>query len=71
MTTTCETCDNRHAISDKRPWWRWICAHHPRLPWHDEIDEDGNWTGFDPFMLCSGINGGMCPDFTPKREIEE
>ena len=68
MPTDCETCDLRHAVSKNRPPWRWICSHHPRLPWWDEIDDEGKWTGFDPFMRCIDINGGMCPDWTPKRE---
>lgn len=66
--TQCESCDYRHAISENRPPWRWLCSRFPRLPWADDIDKDGKWTGFDPYMTCVGINGGLCPLYEPRRE---
>lgn len=41
---------------------------HKRLPWSDLIDENGKWEkGFDPYMLCQGINGGDCPLYEAKN----
>lgn len=62
--TFCSTCDNVH--NPKDPYYRWNCIKFPRLDGHGFVTEEIRET--DPYMRCSGINGGSCPLYTPKRE---
>jgi hypothetical protein len=65
--TPCELCDEVHPAS--RTWQphRWLCMRFPRL---DGLDPVAPTQGvvMQPYMRCSGINGGFCCLFKPRRE---
>ena len=67
--TLCECCENVHSASAKLNPNSWLCAKFPRLDGHGFVSETW-WSRNEPFMRCSGINGGACPLFTAKTEKE-
>lgn len=68
--TYCEDCDHVEPASRKRSPSSWVCLKFPRV-------EGGGfvaprvWADMDPFMRCTGINGGFCPLWTPRREVDD
>lgn len=68
--TTCEACDNVVAETAKRSPTQWLCIKFPRLEGSGFVAPK-TWTDLEPYMRCSGINGGSCPMFTPRRTKEK
>ena len=64
--TLCEHCDNVHPESRKRLPTQWLCVKFPRLEGMGFV-APYTWVEKEPFMRCSGINGGFCPMYTALR----
>lgn len=64
--TACEDCDNVHAETRKQSSGYWQCVKFPRLRGLNPVAPSG-FTD-PPYMRCSGINGGFCELFTPRRD---
>jgi hypothetical protein len=68
--TYCEDCDNVEPTSRKRSPASWVCLKFPRV-------EGGGfvaprvWAETDPFMRCTGINGGLCPMWTERKDKDD
>lgn len=67
MVTLCEGCDNVHAETRKRSPTQWLCVRFPRLEGQGFVAPRA-WAEMEPFMRCSGINGGACPCFVERRQ---
>lgn len=67
--TFCEDCDNVEAASRKRSPSSWLCLKFPRCEGGGFVAPNV-WASFEPFMKCTGINGGLCPMWTKRREAE-
>lgn len=65
--TLCEQCDHVHADSRKRSPTMWLCSKFPRLEGMGFVAPKA-WAEHEPFMKCSGINGGACPLWSPRRD---
>jgi hypothetical protein len=65
--TPCEDCDNVHAETRKQSPSRWVCMKFPRLEGLNAIAPK-QWVNAEPYMRCTGINGGFCPMFVKRRE---
>lgn len=65
--TSCESCDNVHAETRKQHPGRWVCVKFPRLEGMNAI-APREWVNAEPYMRCTGINGGHCPVWTPRRD---
>lgn len=67
MTTRCEDCEHLHADSrrDRRERAA-MCVKFPRVMRADLVF-NGITDKDEPFMRCTGINGGACPCFEPRR----
>ena len=59
--TLCEECEHSHEENKKRPVYRWMCMRFPRMELDNFVSTDVRIS--DPYMYCSGINGGKCPMF--------
>ena len=70
ILTACEDCDNVHGDTRKQSPSRWVCMKFPRTKRFSPVAPRA-WVGSDPFMRCVGINGGLCPLFTPRRKPKE
>lgn len=66
MTTYCEDCDN--VVDRKKHLKYWTCSKFLNLNGKGFMSKT-KWVG-DAHMKTSGINGGICPMWTPRREIE-
>lgn len=64
--TLCSACDNVHADSRKKLPTQWLCTRFPRLEGMGFVAPNV-WAEMEPYMKCSGINGGKCPCWTPLR----
>lgn len=64
--TFCEDCDNVEPASRKRSPASWVCLKFPRVEGNGFVAPKV-WADLDPFMRCTGINGGLCPQFEPRR----
>ena len=67
--TICTDCEHISELQSGHPRY-WMCLKHPR-----KNDGFGNvthttWDKASPYMYCVDINGGECPLFEPKKEIE-
>lgn len=67
--TFCEDCDNVESSSRKRSPSSWLCLKFIRLEGGGFIAPKV-WANFEPFMKCTGINGGLCPMWSKRREAE-
>jgi hypothetical protein len=67
MITACEDCD--HVTSDTRKGHpsRWCCIKFPRIEGFSPVAPKA-WVDADPYMRCVGINGGLCPLWTARRD---
>jgi hypothetical protein len=65
--TFCEDCDNVEPNSRKRSPSSWVCLKFPRIEGGGFVAPKV-WATVDPFMRCTGINGGLCPVFEPLKE---
>jgi hypothetical protein len=65
MTTYCEDCDNVHPDSRKKAPYYWTCIEFPNVEGGGFVLRGGRVN--EPYMYCKGINGGVCPVFTPKK----
>ncbi len=66
MSTYCEDCDNVITESRKRFPSQWLCSKFPRLDGMGYV-APRKWANDEPFMRCTGINGGQCPLWSPLR----
>lgn len=64
--TFCETCQHVHFETRKRSPAGWLCTKFPRLEGMGFVAPKV-WAEAEPFMKCSGINGGACPMWAPRR----
>lgn len=64
--TLCEECDNVHPDTRKRAPTGWLCVRFRRMEGMGFVAPKV-WTEQEPFMRCSGINGGACPLFERAR----
>lgn len=67
--TYCRKCEHVTLDTRKlRPRY-WQCAMHRRF---DRVSfvSDEDWSEVNPFLACRDVNGGMCPLFEPRREVE-
>lgn len=67
LITACENCDGVTAESRKGHPARWTCIHFPRLEGFSPVAPRA-WVDAEPYMKCSGINGGHCPMYRPRRD---
>lgn len=67
--TLCEDCDNVVPETRKRLPTQWLCIKFRRLEGMGFVAPK-TWTEQEPYMRCSGINGGQCPYFEKRREAE-
>lgn len=65
--TPCETCDNVHMETRKGHPARWLCIKFPRLEGLSPVAPK-QWVDVEPYMKCSGINGGFCPLYVKRRD---
>ncbi len=65
--TFCDQCDFLGNPSDNP--YRWYCLKQPKIDGVGHLSK--TYRAKDPYMLCSGINGGACSLFQPKRKQEE
>lgn len=71
MTTTyCQDCDNVVEASRKLNPTRWLCIKFPRMEGMGFVAPT-IWADQEPYMRCSGINGGKCPVFEQRRNQGE
>jgi hypothetical protein len=64
--TYCEECDNVEPNSRKRSPSSWVCLKFPRVEGGGFVAPRA-WADMDPFMRCTGINGGACVLWTPRK----
>jgi hypothetical protein len=64
--TFCEDCDNVEPNSRKRSPHAWVCLKFPRVEGNGFVAPKA-WSDLDPFMRCTGINGGLCPEFVARK----
>jgi len=64
--TFCENCEWLGNPKDYPN--RWYCKKYPKVDGVGHLSE--TYRAENPFMLCSGINGGICPSFEKKTEKE-
>ena len=67
--TFCIECDNVVEESRKRLPTQWLCRMQPRLEGQGFVAPHV-WVEMEPFMRCSGCNGGACPMFIERRVTE-
>lgn len=65
--TLCDECDNVHPDTRKLHPRLWVCVKFPRLEGQGFVSSN-IWVEHEPFMRCSGINGGKCPCWKPIRD---
>jgi len=67
--TLCERCEHVTLETRKQRPRYWQCARHKRF---DRVSflSDADWSEVDPHLYCRDVNGGMCPLFEPRREVE-
>ena len=68
--TFCEDCDNVETASRKRSPSSWLCLKFPRVEGGGFVAPKV-WATAEPFMKCTGINGGWCPLFAHRRAVPE
>lgn len=66
MPTFCEDCEHVHPESRKRSPTSWLCMKFPRLEGMGFVAPKA-WAKEEPYMRASGINGGACCVFKPRR----
>lgn len=69
MPTYCSECENCRKDSKSAPEYTWTCSKFPRLE-QGFLAPNLRDSNLPPYMLCRGINGGVCCLFTPKREAK-
>ncbi len=67
--TYCVDCDNLAEGRASHPRY-WTCLKFPRTNEGFGFVTHSVWDKAEPFMYCTGINGGICPVFEPKKETE-
>lgn len=65
--TFCEDCDNVEPSSRKRSPASWVCLKFPRVEGGGFVAPKV-WAEADPFMRCTGINGGLCPLWAKRKD---
>jgi len=60
--TPCETCDNVHMDTRKKPPYQWMCVRFPRVEGMSAVAPT-TWAGHEPYNRCVNINLGYCPVF--------
>lgn len=68
--TYCRDCDNVTADSRKKLPPQWCCIKFPRMEGMGFVDPRA-WAEQEPYMRCSGINGGLCPMFKKLRNGQQ
>lgn len=68
--TTCEECDHVHPASRKLSPSAWLCMKFPRME-GDGFVAPRTWVTVQPYMRCSGINGGACCLFKKRRDGQQ
>lgn len=68
--TFCENCDNVHTESRKRGPQQWLCVKFKRIEGQGFVAPK-YWAEHEPYMRCSGINGGACPLYKPARNGQQ
>ncbi len=59
------------SASRKRSPSSWVCLKFPRVEGGGFVAPKV-WADMDPFMRCTGINGGACPLWAERRgEVDE
>lgn len=61
VPTFCDEC--AHRIADRNG--RDLCARHKRL-FNPTFVHKRQWDGWQPFLRCADVNGGVCELFQPK-----
>ena len=64
--TSCESCDNVCVSTRKLSYTQWTCIKFPKVAGLNPVAPDG-WAEA-PYMRCTGINGGRCPLWAPRRD---
>lgn len=64
--TPCEICDNVCASTRKLSYTQWTCIKFPKLAGLNPVAPNA-WID-PPYMRVTGINGGYCPLWTPRRD---
>jgi hypothetical protein len=65
VTTPCEECDFVHMDTRKQSFTQWQCVKFPKVRGLNPVAPN-EWID-PPYMRCSGINGGFCELFAPRR----
>lgn len=65
--TSCESCDHVTADTRKSHPSRWCCIRFPRIEGFSPVAPKA-WVDAEPHMRCTGINGGACPMWSPRRD---
>jgi hypothetical protein len=65
--TACEDCDHVTSGTRKGHPARWCCIKFPRIEGFSPVAPKA-WVDAEPYMRCIGINGGLCPMWSPKRD---
>lgn len=64
--TYCEECENVEPNSRKRSPSSWVCLKFPRVEGGGFVAPNV-WASEEPFLRCTGINGGACPMWAKRR----
>lgn len=65
--TPCETCEHLHPATMNQHPGRWLCMKFPRLEGLSAVAPK-TWVKLEPYMKCTGINGGFCCLWEKRRE---
>lgn len=65
--TYCEDCNHVDPVSRKRSPASWVCLKFPRVEGGGFVAPKV-WAEAEPHMRCTGINGGLCQMFEPRRD---
>lgn len=68
--TFCEDCDNVEPTSRKRSPASWVCLKFPRVEGGGFVAPTV-WAKDEPFMRCTGVNGGLCPMWTERKDKDD
>lgn len=67
MPTFCVHCEHVHPDTRNKHPAQWLCLKFPRLEGMGYVAPQV-WADREPYMRCSGINGGKCPCFERERD---